>query len=162
MYWLQVGGLLCAGEGCTWVLGIVNLNLREGEADATAVELLVYGAGKVEVYGPVISTLYPSPDGEVNRTGGQVAQCHKWLRVCQYAVVCLDDILESLLDSIHLSAILNRYGQVHTSQRLRRSSLPGYLCPGGGKTSPPGLRTRKRPPGAARMPRAPRSLRFLT
>ena len=124
-----MGGLLCAGEGCTWVLGIVNLNLGEGEADATAVELLVYVAGKVKVYGPVISTLYPSPDGEVNRTGGQVAQCHKWLRVCQYAAVCLDDILESLLDSIHLSAILNRYGQVHTSQGFAAHPCPDICAP---------------------------------
>ena len=54
----------------TGVLGIVNLNLGEGEADTSTIKFFVYGTGKVKVYGPVISTLYPGPDGEVNRTGG--------------------------------------------------------------------------------------------
>ena len=96
----------------------MNRQLREGEADAFAVEHGVYLLVDVEIYIPVVGGIHPYAGHDVDAAGVERMQGDGWCGVGQDAAVGSQDVFDGLLHLLKVFAVFHAYYPLDASGSL--------------------------------------------
>jgi len=101
----------------------VDVHLREGDADASCIQLDLHGPGDRFTHGPVLVGLAPDLDGPVDRGRAEFEQVDLGLRIVEDALDGRERTLEHGTHLVEIGAVVGAHRNIHPPRLVERDVL---------------------------------------